>query len=65
VPFVAVAPPADGDGSEVTSGDDATGGLTVREGRGLADVAPTILDLVGVERPPAMTGEPLLEPRDA
>jgi len=68
VPFVAVAPPADGDGGdggEVKSGDDATGGYRVRDGGGLADVAPTILDLLDIERPPAMTGEPLLEPRDA
>jgi 2,3-bisphosphoglycerate-independent phosphoglycerate mutase len=68
VPFVAVAPTANGDGGdggEVKSGDDATGGYRVRDGGGLADVAPTILDLLDIERPPAMTGEALLEPRDA
>jgi len=53
VPFVAVAP-----------GEDATGGYAVREGGGLADVAPTILALLGVEQPPAMTGRSLLAPRE-
>jgi 2,3-bisphosphoglycerate-independent phosphoglycerate mutase len=33
----------------------------LRNGR-LADVAPTLLDLVGIEKPPQMTGESLLEP---
>jgi 2,3-bisphosphoglycerate-independent phosphoglycerate mutase len=33
----------------------------LREGGILADVAPTVLDLLGVERPAAMTGEPLIE----
>ena len=37
----------------------AVGGL--REGGVLADVAPTALDLLGLERPPAMTGRALLE----
>ena len=39
---------------------DATGGYRVREGGGLADIAPTILALLDVPRPPAMTGETLL-----
>jgi 2,3-bisphosphoglycerate-independent phosphoglycerate mutase len=33
----------------------------LREGGILADVAPTVLDLLGVRRPPQMTGEPLTE----
>ncbi|MFC7141043.1 2,3-bisphosphoglycerate-independent phosphoglycerate mutase [Halosimplex aquaticum] len=42
--------------------DDGTdGGRLVREGGALEDVAPTLLELVGVEKPAAMTGESLLE----
>ncbi|AEH36539.1 2,3-bisphosphoglycerate-independent phosphoglycerate mutase [Halopiger xanaduensis] len=42
--------------------DDGTdGGRTVREGGTLADIAPTLLELIGVDQPPEMTGEPLLE----
>ncbi|MFB6096435.1 MAG: 2,3-bisphosphoglycerate-independent phosphoglycerate mutase [Haloferacaceae archaeon] len=40
-------------------GDD--GGRRVREGGTLADVAPTLLELVGIDQPAAMTGESLLE----
>jgi len=50
VPFVYLAP-----------GDDPTGGRRVRPGGSLCDVAPTILELVGVEKPAVMTGESLLE----
>ena len=50
VPFVYLSP--DGD----------AGGYRVREGGGLADVAPTLLALLGLERPAAMTGESLLVP---
>ncbi len=50
VPFVYVAP----DGSD--------GGKTVRAGGTLADIAPTLLELIDVSQPPEMTGEPLLEP---
>ena len=49
VPFVYLTP----------DGDD--GGRTVREGGSLCDVAPTILELIGVDRPAEMTGESLLE----
>ncbi|WP_101294668.1 2,3-bisphosphoglycerate-independent phosphoglycerate mutase [Halegenticoccus soli] len=49
VPIVYLAP----DGSD--------GGRTVRPGGSLCDLAPTILRLVGVEQPGAMTGESLLE----
>jgi 2,3-bisphosphoglycerate-independent phosphoglycerate mutase len=52
VPFISVAP-GEADG-------DATGGDRVRGGGGLADVAPTILGLLDVPKPPAMTGESLL-----
>ena len=50
VPFVYVAP-----------GDDPTGGRRVRTGGSLCDVAPTLLELVGIEKPVAMTGDSLLE----
>ena len=40
-------------------GDD--GGRTVREGGSLSDIAPTILELVGLDQPAEMTGESLLE----
>jgi 2,3-bisphosphoglycerate-independent phosphoglycerate mutase len=33
----------------------------LREGGILADVAPTVLDLLGIEQPPEMTGESLVE----
>ncbi|MFB6170921.1 MAG: 2,3-bisphosphoglycerate-independent phosphoglycerate mutase [Haloarculaceae archaeon] len=48
VPFVFLAP------------DGTDGGRRVRDGGTLADVAPTLLELVGVEKPAAMTGESLL-----
>ncbi|MEF8856538.1 MAG: 2,3-bisphosphoglycerate-independent phosphoglycerate mutase, partial [Haloplanus sp.] len=50
VPFVYLAP-----------GDDPSGGRRIRTGGSLCDVAPTLLELVGVEKPAAMTGESLLE----
>jgi 2,3-bisphosphoglycerate-independent phosphoglycerate mutase len=34
-------------------------GAHVRDGR-LADLAPTLLDLMGISKPPEMTGESLL-----
>jgi 2,3-bisphosphoglycerate-independent phosphoglycerate mutase len=42
--------------------------MTGREGRlrpggRLADIAPTVLDLLGLEQPEAMSGSSLLEPR--
>jgi 2,3-bisphosphoglycerate-independent phosphoglycerate mutase len=49
VPFVYVGP------------DGTDGGKRVREGGALRDVAPTLLALVGVEKPGVMTGESLLE----
>ena len=49
VPLIYVAP------------DGTDGGRRVREGGSLCDLAPTLLSLIGVERPPAMTGESLLE----
>jgi 2,3-bisphosphoglycerate-independent phosphoglycerate mutase len=36
-------------------------GLTLREGGVLADVAPTILELLGFEQPVAMTGRSLIQ----
>ncbi len=35
-------------------------GVTLREGGRLADIAPTMLDLLGVEKPEEMTGESLI-----
>ncbi|PAU83237.1 phosphoglycerate mutase (2,3-diphosphoglycerate-independent) [Halorubrum salipaludis] len=48
VPFVYLTP----------DGDD--GGRAVREGGSLCDIAPTLLDLMGLDRPEEMTGEGLL-----
>jgi 2,3-bisphosphoglycerate-independent phosphoglycerate mutase len=36
------------------------GGLTLRDGGGLADLAPTCLELLGIEPPPEMTGRSLV-----
>ncbi len=33
---------------------------TLREGGSLEDVAPTMLELLGIEKPPEMTGRSLL-----
>ncbi|ELY89950.1 2,3-bisphosphoglycerate-independent phosphoglycerate mutase [Natrialba taiwanensis] len=41
--------------------DGTDGGRTVREGGTLADIAPTMLELLGIDQPPEMTGESLLE----
>ena len=41
--------------------DGTAGGRRVREGGTLADVAPTVLELAGLAKPPAMTGTSLLE----
>ncbi|MCU4740774.1 2,3-bisphosphoglycerate-independent phosphoglycerate mutase [Halobacteria archaeon AArc-m2/3/4] len=49
VPFVYLAP------------DGTGGGKSVRDGGTLADIAPTMLELIGVRQPPEMTGEVLLE----
>jgi 2,3-bisphosphoglycerate-independent phosphoglycerate mutase len=49
VPFVYLSPAGD------------TGGTTARSGGTLADVAPTILDLLAVDEPDVMTGESLVE----
>jgi len=35
-------------------------GVSLRDGGVLADVAPTVLELLGVEQPTAMTGKSLL-----
>jgi 2,3-bisphosphoglycerate-independent phosphoglycerate mutase len=35
-------------------------GATLRDGGILADVAPTVLDLLGIEQPPEMTGRSLV-----
>ncbi|GAB3679480.1 2,3-bisphosphoglycerate-independent phosphoglycerate mutase [Salinarchaeum chitinilyticum] len=76
VPFVSLAPSESASESrsrstsESTSespsetesvADDRTGGYRVRDGGTLADITPTILRLIGVEQPPVMTGESLLD----
>ncbi len=33
----------------------------LRSGLGLSNIAPTILDLLGIEKPPEMTGESIIE----
>jgi 2,3-bisphosphoglycerate-independent phosphoglycerate mutase len=38
-----------------------SGAGSLRDGGVLADVAPTVLDLLGVDKPPEMTGESLIE----
>jgi 2,3-bisphosphoglycerate-independent phosphoglycerate mutase len=49
VPFTVVAPPT------------WIAGKTLRAGGGLSDVAPTVLDVMGLPVPPEMTGHSLLE----
>jgi 2,3-bisphosphoglycerate-independent phosphoglycerate mutase len=39
--------------------DDSRRGVDLRPGV-LADIAPTVLDIMGIEKPPEMTGTPLL-----
>ena len=39
---------------------DDCGGITLAEGGALADLAPTMLELMGLEKPPEMTGRSLL-----
>ncbi|MFT4947344.1 MAG: 2,3-bisphosphoglycerate-independent phosphoglycerate mutase, partial [Natronomonas sp.] len=41
--------------------DGTDGGRQLREGGTLADIAPTVLSLLGVDKPAEMTGESLLE----
>ncbi len=53
-----------GEGLERTGacgpGGQPSGGAGLREGGRLADIAPTLLELMGVEKPGEMTGESLL-----
>ena len=42
--------------------DDRFKGTTLREGGRLADVAPTLLQMMGLEKPAEMTGRSLLLP---
>jgi len=41
--------------------DEASTGLKLRDGAALEDVAPTILGLLGLEKPAEMTGRDLRE----
>jgi 2,3-bisphosphoglycerate-independent phosphoglycerate mutase len=41
--------------------DGSAGGRSLRAGGSLCDLAPTLLELVGVDQPAAMTGESLLD----
>jgi 2,3-bisphosphoglycerate-independent phosphoglycerate mutase len=45
----------------VLAPDGTDGGRTLREGGVLADVAPTLLSILGLDQPDAMTGTSLLE----
>jgi 2,3-bisphosphoglycerate-independent phosphoglycerate mutase len=54
VPFVLVAPHLDG-------GPGDGGRLVVRDGGTLIDVAPTVLDLMGIEKPEVITGASLVK----
>jgi len=56
VPLVYLAPAGGTDGT-----GDLSGGRSVRDGGTLADIAPTLLEVMGVDQPGAMTGESLLE----
>jgi 2,3-bisphosphoglycerate-independent phosphoglycerate mutase len=57
IPFVYLAP-----GEGALDGErDLSGGYSARGGGALADVAPTLLEVMGIEAPAAMTGESLLE----
>ena len=65
VRLILVAPGARPDAAALYSGNGATpasanpGATTLRDGI-LADVAPTILDIMGIPQPPEMTGRSLL-----
>ena len=54
-PVPAVYVPADG----------KSGGITLQSGGALTDIAPTIIDLLGLEKPEGMTGVSLIEGRKA
>ncbi|MFO7742179.1 MAG: alkaline phosphatase family protein [Anaerolineae bacterium] len=57
VPFILVAPHLEGAGGDEMS-------VRVRDGGTLTDVAPTVLDLMGIEKPDAMTGVSLIDGAD-
>jgi 2,3-bisphosphoglycerate-independent phosphoglycerate mutase len=42
------------------SSDRQLRSVTLRKGRGLADVAPTVLDIFGMDKPAEMSGESLI-----
>jgi len=62
VPLVYLAP---GEGSvdakEASDGEHLSGGYSAREGGALADIAPTLLGVMGIDQPGVMTGQSLLE----
>jgi 2,3-bisphosphoglycerate-independent phosphoglycerate mutase len=66
VPFISLASgegpatdPESPDGNTASGGTDS--GRSVRSGGALADIAPTVLELLGVDKPGEMTGTSLLE----
>jgi 2,3-bisphosphoglycerate-independent phosphoglycerate mutase len=59
VPFVHLAPEV-GEGTGSGRTDDEPDDRQARDGGGLADVAPTVLALAGLDRPDGMTGASLL-----
>ncbi|MFB6131418.1 MAG: alkaline phosphatase family protein, partial [Salinigranum sp.] len=44
--------------------DGTDGGRSLRSGGSLCDLAPTLLELIGIEKPAEMTGESLLDGTD-
>jgi 2,3-bisphosphoglycerate-independent phosphoglycerate mutase len=56
VPFILIDPRAGGEPSA------PTGSMRLRQGGALTDVAPTVLDLLGLPQPPVMAGSNLIIP---
>ena len=63
VPFVSLAPSSSADSAADGAASDRTGGYHARHGGRLADITPTILELIGIEQPAVMTGTSLLSKR--
>ncbi|MFC7202369.1 2,3-bisphosphoglycerate-independent phosphoglycerate mutase [Haloferax namakaokahaiae] len=57
VPFVYLTPEASDEDAE----HPYSGGRVIRDDGSLCDIAPTLLELVGVDQPSAMTGQSLLD----
>jgi 2,3-bisphosphoglycerate-independent phosphoglycerate mutase len=44
----------------MVAGAGVDAGISLKSGGGLSDIAPTLLDLMGVPQPEAMTGKSLV-----